>query len=402
MYLDTRRSKKNGKYPVKLRVFTSIPRKQKLYPTKFEFTKDEFKSIWETSKPRTHHKDARLKMQAVEMKAEKVASELSTFSFEQLERKLYQKKTDAIKLKYNYVQKINDLEEKGKLSTAESYSNSLTSIIQFSNENITFYDITKAWLKKYEESMRNSGASYNTVGNYLRSLRSLFNLSIARGDIKKDIYPFGKDDQNKYKIPKSKVKKKALNSIQLRTLFHAKPKNQQQRISKDFWFFLYACSGPNVKDILLLKGDNIKEDTISFYRAKTEDTTDEKEEITIHLNSYAMSHIINYGNIDAAASEYIFPQLQGLESYESIRRKVKNFTRFINQHIGILCQDNELPKVTTNWARHSWATNAIRKGASMEFVQEGLGHSDMKTTKIYFSGFEDQTKKEFANKLMDF
>ena len=48
IYLDTRREKASGKYPVKLRVFTSTPRKQKLYPTKFEFTKKEFQSIWQT------------------------------------------------------------------------------------------------------------------------------------------------------------------------------------------------------------------------------------------------------------------------------------------------------------------------------------------------------------------
>ncbi len=38
IYLDTRRAKSNGKYPVKLRVFTPNPRKQKLYPTIFDFT----------------------------------------------------------------------------------------------------------------------------------------------------------------------------------------------------------------------------------------------------------------------------------------------------------------------------------------------------------------------------
>ena len=38
IYLDTRRSKANGKFPVKLRVFTPHPRKQKLYNTFYEPT----------------------------------------------------------------------------------------------------------------------------------------------------------------------------------------------------------------------------------------------------------------------------------------------------------------------------------------------------------------------------
>src|SRR5690554_6877280 len=40
--LDKRRAKKNGKYPVKLRVFTPEPKKQKLYQTVHEYTAEVF------------------------------------------------------------------------------------------------------------------------------------------------------------------------------------------------------------------------------------------------------------------------------------------------------------------------------------------------------------------------
>ena len=59
IYLDTRRQKESGKFPVKLRVFTSLPRKQKLYSTKFEFTQKEFEAIWEKVKPRKAYKEVR-------------------------------------------------------------------------------------------------------------------------------------------------------------------------------------------------------------------------------------------------------------------------------------------------------------------------------------------------------
>ena len=58
--------------------------------------------------------------------------------------------------------------------------------------------------------------------------------------------------------------------------------------------------------------------------------------------------------------------------------------------------------ISTYWARHSFATNAIRKGASMEFVSEALSHSDLKTTQNYFAGFEDSSKKELMDSSMDF
>ncbi len=68
-----------------------------------------------------------------------------------------------------------------------------------------------------------------------------------------------------------------------------------------------------------------------------------------------------------------------------------------------MCEANKLPEnISTYWARHSFATLSVRKGASMEFIQESLGHKDMATMQAYFAGFDDDTKKEFAKGLMDF
>jgi integrase/recombinase XerD len=69
IYLDTRRKKSNGKYPVKLRVFSSYPRKQKFYPTTFEFTEKEFESIWLTARPRNEYKDIRNDIISIEKKS---------------------------------------------------------------------------------------------------------------------------------------------------------------------------------------------------------------------------------------------------------------------------------------------------------------------------------------------
>ena len=59
-------------------------------------------------------------------------------------------------------------------------------------------------------------------------------------------------------------------------------------------------------------------------------------------------------------------------------------------------------KINSKIARHSFATNLIRKGAGMELAQESLGHTHIKTTKTYFAGFADDQKRDIANKMMDF
>ncbi|WP_438710707.1 hypothetical protein ACSTS3_18495 [Aquimarina muelleri] len=95
--LDKRRAKANGKFPLRLRVFVSNPRKQKLYPTTFDFTEKEFKSIWETTKPRKEHKDVKLRLQAIENKANEVASKIVPFSFSQFEKNYIERKAMALK-----------------------------------------------------------------------------------------------------------------------------------------------------------------------------------------------------------------------------------------------------------------------------------------------------------------
>jgi len=44
----------------------------------------------------------------------------------------------------------------------------------------------------------------------------------------------------------------------------------------------------------------------------------------------------------------------------------------------------------------------LRKGASVEFISESLGHRDIKTTQNYLAGFDLQAKKEMMKLLIDF
>ncbi len=190
----------------------------------------------------------------------------------------------------------------------------------------------------------------------------------------------------------------------MKKLFHAIPKNKEQEKAKDFWFFSYNCNGMNMKDIAQLKYKDITDDKIVFFRAKTLFTskTDLKP-ITIYINDFIKYVIHTYGDPDTSQDTYVFSILNGDETPEQQQTKSKNFTRYVNQHIKKLCEANDLPEgISTYWARHSFATLSVQKGATLEFMQESLGHKNMATTQAYFAGFDDDTKKEFAENLMDF
>jgi integrase/recombinase XerD len=406
--LDKRRSKADGKFPVKLRVFTPSPRTQKLYATKFEYTEKEFQSIWETTKPRTEHKEQRFMLQALESKANDTANGLNPFTFQEFEKKLFRKAGESQNILYQYSVTIERLIENEQLGTAKNYEQTVKSLIEFYThqkgrepKKILFAEITPEWLQKYERFMTEKGRSLTTVSMYLRTLRTVFNQTISEGEIPIDLYPFGK---KKYQMPAVQNVKKALNHDHLKLLFNATPMTPEQERAKDFWFFSYTCNGMNIKDIALLKYKDLQGDKIVFYRAKTKTTSKANlKPVTVYLNDYSLSIIEKYGNKDKSIQNLIFGIISEENSPEQNFRAIKNFTISINKSLKKLALSNGLTQdISTYWARHSFATNAIRNGASMEFVSEALSHSDLKTTQGYFAGFEDSAKREIMNNLMKF
>lgn len=417
--LDKRRQRTSGKYPVRLRVFTPSPRKQKLYPTIFELTEKEFESIWETVKPREEQKQIRQKLQAIENKANEAAETIRPFTFEQFEKKLYLKKGESENIIYQYELVIEKLKSRNQFGTANNYQLSLKSLKEFITYTkgkepvkILFTEITPDWLEKYERFMTETHTKPNsktetkkrsltTVSMYLRALRTVFNNAISDKDIEADIYPFGK---RKYQIPTVRNVKKSFNKEQLKQFFEAIPRTPEQEKAKAFWFFSYACNGMNLKDIALLRYKDLKGDKLSFYRAKTIKTAKaDLKPVTIYLNDFAKAIIEQYGNKDKSPGNFIFPIISDEKKEYEKFRAIKNFIIFINKNLKKLTVAEGIEgDISTYWARHSFATTAIRNGASMEFVSEALSHNNLKTTQNYFAGFEEKDKKELMEKMMNF
>lgn len=398
IFLDQRRLKSNNKYPVKLRVYTSRPKRWKYYSTQFDLTLEEFNKVWNTINPRGINQQLKRQLQSIEYKALEVIEGLTPFTFESFELRLYRKEGSGINIQWHYERAIKEYTEQNRLGTADGYKGSMKSLQAFVGSgfsSLSFFDVNSKWLQRYENWMISNGRSKATVGIYLRSLRVLFNRAIDDKEIERDYYPFGK---RRYQIPTSAKVNKVLSIQQLSTLYNSIPLTKEQQRSKDFWFFSYACSGMNMKDIVLLKKTDIVGDKLTFYRAKT--IRSNAKPIVVYLNSFAKSIIDKY---QVEGGKYVFDIANDKMDNIEIHDKVKRFTRSINKNLQKLAKSINLPSdITTYYARHSFATNSIRNGASMEFIGESLGHSNVKTTMSYFSGFDDESKREFSSKLMDF
>lgn len=408
IYQDIRRLKKDGTYPVKLRLYDPALKKTKLYPLGLSYTKEEFDRIWNTTRPKGTFKDERMLLQDIEGRAAKIVGAMNFLDLKTFERKFNRRSGAGSDVFYHFSEKIEQCIKDQGIGNAENYENAVKSFKEYIKEGrggnpkkLLFAQVNEEWLVEYEKFMVSNGRSLTTVGIYTRALRTVFHRAIDEGEVDKELLPFGR---NKYVVPASRKKKSALKGSELSLLFNARPENGHQKKARDFFFLSYTLSGMNLSDIAKLRWKDVEGEYLRFVRAKTaKSTRGDQMEVSIPISSYARTMFDLYGTTNHNPSSLIFRIHVDGESIKENRRRQKNFGRYINQHIGILAKSLGIDrKVSYQMARHSFATTAIRKGLAMEFVSEALGHKDLKTTQDYFQGFEDETKKEIAEKLLNF
>jgi integrase/recombinase XerD len=411
--LDKRRQKLNGKFPLRICVFERYPRKQKYFPTKYEFSEIEYSKILSPIEGRKKEDKLIIELQdelsVVKQKAVDVAKKIIPFNFDSFEKKLYAKKSQDSDVFYQYDLCIQKKTEDGDIKTASNYECSKNAFIKFQEyKNINkpdlldFRSVNLQFLEDFERYyMEVKKGSISTVGSYTRTLRAIFNIALENSIITENYYPFGK---GKYVIPSSSKVKKALSKEQLQILYDAPPLTIQQEIAKDFWFFSYMCYGMNVKDICLLRYENIDNHLLQFSRAKTNRTKRTNiRPIVIHLTSEAKSTLKKYSVNSSVKKDFVFGKISENMTKEQKRSAIDAFNRFISQHIKKLAASVGLDSdISAIWARHTFATMLIRTRGSKVEAQECLGHASMKITEGYYSGFAPETLVDISSSIMNF
>jgi integrase/recombinase XerD len=433
--LDTRRMKaKSGKYPVKLLVtYDSEPRR---YQTIYDLSQEEFNYL-SANRITDGLKLIRDNLKQIKRKAEDAAMALDPFNYAEFEKDyilsnsfFHQRKSIKAKTvtnSYNsygqdydrrfpifklptpeqgtmlvtFLSYTHKLLGEGRIRTAANYQTSYITLSKFRG-NVKFTDIDVAFLKQLEAWMIDQEYSITTVGIYTRCLRAIFNEAIFQGIIKREkCYPFGR---RKYQCPMSRNIKKALSLEEVGKIYYYEPCCEFERKAKNFWLFSYLANGINPTDIAYLKYKNIEEDYITFHRSKTENATrSSPRPITFYITEDLRPIIDYWGNKDKSPNNYIFPILQHgisalrqVELIELFVQSINDWMKKIKTKLGIE------KKVTTYVARHTFSTVLKRSGVSTEFIQESLGHTDIRTTENYLDSFEKDVKREFAGKLTAF
>ena len=187
--LDTRRTKSDGKCPVKIRV--TYKRARWYYSTGKDLTPEEWE-VMPTTKARavvSVRKDIESSYQIVRSAVEELAAS-GGFSLDALNTRLKGAATDTVNTAFRA--RMEALRTAQQVGNMLIYDNVLKGLERFAGPRIRFESITVSWLEKYALFLRKEGKAQTTIAIHLRTLRAILNIARQQGVIREAQYPFGR------------------------------------------------------------------------------------------------------------------------------------------------------------------------------------------------------------------
>lgn len=394
LMLDTSHPKKDGTFPVRVRV--GYRRMRQYYPTGKALTAEEWE-VLPTTKIRAIvalRKDVENSYAFVRDMVEELAN-LGTFSFDNLNNRL---KHGPGMLDAAFKAKIEALKRQERIGSMLAYETVRKGIERFGGLQTRMEAVTVDWLRRYERFLLKEGKSRTTIAIHARHMRAILNEALRSGLVKKAQYPFGR---GRYEIQAGEGRKLALTLEQIGQIANYEDGTEATERYRDYWIFLYLCNGINVADFVRLRYRDIVNGEICFVRQKTERTTKTCKEIRVIVTERMQAIIDRWGN-PFRPDSFIFPILDGTEDATWRKMKTLYATKAINKRMKMVGEQLGIGGVSTYTARHSFATVLKRAGANIAYISESLGHQDLKTTENYLASFEREERQKNAELLTKF
>ncbi len=398
--LDTRTLNRDKTYTIRIRIIHE--RKAKYYTTKIKATKEQYIKIV-NGNPRGTLRENKVVIYELLKKANDMILNMESFSFELFEKKLFEKPGRFSNVQKTFKQHIDKLTANGQINTASTYVTASKQLKLYHSKELKFNDITPLFLTGWENFMKQDGKSPTTISINTRCVRKLYNDAINRGDAKRELYPFGNEDENLYQPPEARNIKKALLKQELKKIFEYQAENNSpEQFAKDIFIFSYLGNGMNLNDIFRLKYKNIAGDEIVFIRQKTASKRRIKP-IAVSIDEDMQSIIDKYGTKPIEPDKYIFNILiEGLTPEQETAR-IKQATKQTNKYLKRIAKKIGIDEnISTYYARHSFASVLKLSGENISYISEALGHSNLQTTENYLSSFDSEKRKESQKKLKAF
>ncbi|MGM0944478.1 MAG: phage integrase SAM-like domain-containing protein [Bacteroidota bacterium] len=379
--LDERRTKKNGSYPVVIRI-THLSKSRDI-PTGLTANSKNFSKA--TGSFRTDDEASASLFSLLECYSTRLKelrkSGIDHLSAQDLKKRLLSTQAkDEVTIQSFWESEIKHLRSVNRHGSATIYQNTLNVFEQLVSLKIPFEKFGYKELLGLERKLFAGNRNVNTVGVYMRTLRAICNKAIHQDFASQDWYPF-----KNYKIRKAKTTPRVLTLEEMKTFF-------QLKLTKQDTCYLYWCMGKlmfllrgiNLNDLLLLRPDHIKGDRLIYQRGKTGKSYSIQilPETRFLLDQFYSNHLL-LGQFSKAQMEdpVKFTHVMG-QKRKLINKRLKE----LGKEIGTV------EEITTYVFRYSYANIAKQLGFSKDLIAEALGHEyGNSVTGIYLELFDQET-----------
>lgn len=284
---------------------------------------------------------------------------------------------------FNFMQGIIvRLKQMGKIRTAENYSYTLKSFMQFRGDrDILLSDIDSDLMQLYEAYLHGKGVVRNTSSFYMRILRAVYNRALEK-ELMEQRNPFrhvytGVDKTIKRAVPLSAIKRMKNLDLSLQP---------NLEFARDMFLFSFYTRGMSFIDMAHLKKKDLQNGFLSYRRRKT------GQQLVIRWEK-CMQEIVNKCHT-WDRNPYLLPILnfpnESRKQYKYAQSRINVHLKEIANMIGV-----SIP-LSMYVARHSWASIAKSKNIPISVISEGMGHDSELTTQIYLASL-DNTIVDNAN-----
>lgn len=260
------------------------------------------------------------------------------------------------------------------IGTAKNYHAALGSFKRFrGDEDITLEAIDQIMMEDYQEYLKSTGLSSNSISFYMRILRAVYNRAVEQ-ELTKDCKPFRMVFTGIEKTLKRAI---SINDIKrIKNLDLSLKPNIE--FARDIFLFLFFCRGMSFIDAAFLRKTDVRNGVLTYRRHKT------NQVLRIKIINPIKELIDRYSD---KSSPYLLPIIDCSAADE--RKQYETALRRINNTLKIIADMVKLPvTLTTYVSRHSWATIAKSKNVPVNVISDALGHESIATTQIYLASID--------------
>jgi len=164
-------------------------------------------------------------------------------------------------------------------------------------------------------------------------------------------------------------------------------------LARDLFTFSYLLRGMTFVDMAFLRKSDIKGDTVTYRRKKTQVL------LRARLEPEAREIIRKYRK-ETENSIYIFPILGG-RTDEAAYGRYRSALTVYNRCLKALASRAGISTSLSSYvSRHSWASAAYRSDVPMCIIGESLGHRSEQTTRIYLASIDQRRIDDVNHRII--